>query len=751
MFRIIIQWANNKKEITIEEGDCIVIGRLKEKADVVIPDDCVSSQHCELSVRNNRLYVKDLSSTNGTFINGHKIHPGEYYLVAPANTLSLASPTHIRMEIITSRPSDEERIRETRTIHIEKDITTIGRDEDNDIVIPLPIISRHHARIIREGDRLYIEDLNSTNGTFVNGEKISGRVLLQPGAKISLGSYILNFERGRQLTGSSFSATLELKCIGSSFKIKDKCLVKNIHFAAKGGELIGIIGPAGCGKTTFLNILAGLLPESEGTVILNGEDLYENYDSLSVNIGYVPQDDIVHRELTVYQSLYYTAWLRLPSDTSPAEREEVVKRVIDELELKDAQNVIIGYPEKKGISGGQRKKVNMAQEWITKPSILFLDEPGTGLDPEGQEEVVKLLRKFADTGKIVVMVTHGIKNEEDARLFDKILIIAKGIQVYYGPPDGLFKFFGKKSISEIFGELKQIEKIENWHKKFIESDYYRELKNKISGIHRKEGYQNFVNVKKRVSLLSQFNALVSRYIKRKISDRMQTLFLILQAPVIGFIISQLFKRIDNAVLLLLVMSGIWFGLINSMREIVAERAIYRRERRANVKIIPYIGSKLYVLGSLALFQTIMLLLVSSIGVNGIWQKFPLLTGIIFLASIVSVAMGLMISSVVNTQETVVALIPIVVIVELIFCGGIKPISQFSRLFRNIAEIIPSKWAMEGVINIIGGVPSPLNPDVLSSASSVGFRSNLFSDFVFLICFFVFFTVLTMIFLKMKER
>lgn len=754
MYRIIIEWANNKKEITIKEGDCIVIGRTKKVADVTIPDDYITSRHCELSVRNGRLYVKDLKSTNGTFINNKKIPSDEFYVVAPADTLSLASATHVRIQIkekpIESKPAAEEILRGT-TIHIEKNITTIGRDVDNDIVVPLPIISRHHAQIIREDNQLYIEDLNSTNGTFVNGERISGRVALQPGARISLGSYILNFERGRQFTGSAFSTTLELKGIGLLYRIKDKCLVKNVHFAAKGGELIGIIGPAGCGKTTFLNILAGILPDSEGTVLLNGEDLYENYDSLSINIGYVPQDDIVHRELTVYQSLYYTAWLRLPSDTTVAEREETVEKTLEELRLKEARDVIIGYTEKKGISGGQRKKVNMAQEWITKPSIIFLDEPGTGLDPHGQREVVKLLRSFADTGKIVVTITHGIDNEANARPFDKILVMAKGEQVYFGPPKELFRFFGKDCIGDIFNELEEPTQVERWHKKWIESEHYRNLRQKITGVKKKEGYQNLVDAKKRVSLTAQYSALVSRYITRKISDRTQSLFLLLQAPLIGLIINQLFDKIAMDVLLLLVMSGIWFGLINSMREIISERAIYRREKRANIKMLPYITSKLSVLGLLAFFQTIMLLGVSGIRIGAIWENFPLLFLVIFSASMVSIALGLTFSSLVNTQEAVVAIIPIVIIAELIFSGGIKPLSKFSEPLKAIANVMPSKWAMEGAINAVKGIPNSYNPKKLLTASDFGFQTNLVLDFILLTCFFAFFTILTMIFLKMKER
>ncbi len=741
MFKVTIEWNDKAEEIELEEGKSRILGRSKEYAQFVIDDARISRRHCLLSLENNNLYIQDLGSANGTYVNAQKIEPNIRVRVTPEDSIQLTRAGLVRIKL-----SAYEEHFETgeRKIYIDRDLLTIGRTEDNDIVIPLPTISRHHARITREDDKVFIEDLNSTNGTFVDGKKITDKALLTPGVQISLGSYNLKLETRNKLTGTSFYSSLELLGVGLSYSVVDKCLVDNVNIYAMGGELIAIIGPAGCGKTTLLNMLAGLLPESEGNVFINGEELYENYDRLSVNIGYVPQDDIVHRELTVYQSIYYTAWLRLPADTTKEERLKAVEDVLNELKLTEVRNVIVGYPGKKGISGGQRKKVNMAQEWITKPSIIFLDEPGTGLDPYGYREVMELLRKCADDGKIVLTITHNIENEADALYFDKILVLARGKQIYFGPPREMFSFFGKDCVSKIFMELEQPSDVDKWQKKFLASGLARNLKQKIGGHSYTPGDKNLSDTAKRISFTTQFNALFSRNITRKISDRAQTLFLLLQAPIIGLIISQLYTNLNIVVLLLMVMSGIWFGLINSIREIIGERAIYQRERRANVKILPYLLSKFTVLGLLAFSQTIMLLLFVGLSVREIWGIFPLLSVLVFLSIMVSIGFGLLISSIVNTQESAIAIMPIVIIVELIFAGGIKPLSEFSSVLKGIAHLIPSKWAMEGAVNIA-------KESLKISPAYIGFQTNLAIDFVFLAGFIVFFSLLIMIFLKMKER
>lgn len=748
MFRVIVICADKViEEKILNKGDSIIIGRSGEYADVIIPDDHISKKHCRIFVRGGSLYIEDLGSTNHTFVNNVQLGVCNPVTINPVDEIQLTRSGRSRIKV--KKEIDRSEIG-SREISFDKDLLTIGRAEDNDIVIPLPAVSRYHARIIRQDNRLFIEDLNSTNGTFVNGVKITERVEVAPGARISLGSYILSIKSPEKLTGSSLGVSLELKGIKLAYAVKGRYIIKDANFVAKNGELVGVIGPAGGGKTTFMNILAGLYPDSEGRVLLNGEDLYENYESFCTSIGYAPQDDIIHSELTVFQSLYYTARLRLPEDTTEEERLLRVEQVLKELGIEHIKNSIIGSVEKKIISGGERKRVNIGQELISEPCVLFLDEPVTGLDPGWRRDVVKHLRKLADSGKIVIAITHDVQDEESASYFDKIVVIADGKQVFFGPGKDLFRFFGKKYIADIFEELeKDSEKVEYWHKKFLASHHYKKLREKITGIPLKKSYQNPAVMHKRTSMMSQFSALVSRYIKRKISDRMQPLFLLLQAPIIGLILALLYDKLKTDVLLFMGMSAIWFGLMNSMREIVSEKAIYRREKMVSVKDLAYTFSKIYVLGLLGLFQSIALLVVAGTGILDIWRNFPLLFIVLFLSTLVSITMGLAISALIPRESSLVAIIPIIMVIELIFGGIIKRLSELGPL-EHLANVIPSRWTMESLINVVPGLPSP-DPRFCSAREYFGFGGSLILDIIILVVLSLFFFILTNLFLQLKEK
>ena len=732
MYKVKIIWGKNVIEKILMENKSIIIGR--ENSDVIIEDKYISKAHCKIYIKEGNLYIEDLNSTNGTYINGKRIEKHVPYIITPHDVIQLTKSGIVEIKIYKS-------YKETK-ISEDKKIINIGRAKDNDIVIELPTVSRYHARIIKEGKKLYIEDLGSTNGTFVNGKRVYGKVEIVPGAKISLGSYLLEVEAEEKLKHSSLiEEGVELIGIGLSYYVKGKPILEDVNFFAKSGELIGIIGPSGGGKTTFLTILAGYLPKSKGSVILNGEDLYKNFDSLCVNIGYAPQDDIVHSELTVFQSLYYTAKLRLPEDTTKKERIERVKKVLEELGIFHIKDTQIGSPERKIISGGERKRVNIAQELISDPPILLLDEPATGLDPHWRKDVVEHLRKLADSGKIVIAITHDIKDKESASYFDKIALIAGGKLIYFGPSNELFNFFGKEDIAEIFKEINDPLKREKWYKKFMNSKYYKELIKKISHLPQINKFQEFKKVEKKRNIFKQLITLTQRYFLRKISDRLNTLFLLLQAPVVGLILSFLFNKLDETSLLLLGISGCWFGLFNSMREIVSERTIYKREAKVGIQTLPYISSKIVVLGLIALIQSFTLIVALGIKMKDVWAHFPLIFLILLLSIFVSTSLGLLISSIIPRQEPVIPLILLITIFQLVFCGILKPLNEMPLFMRIFADITPSRWVIEALFNVVGE----------KTGSYFGFGTNLLPDIFILIAFFISFFILCNISLKMQKE
>ena len=210
-------------------------------------------------------------------------------------------------------------------------------------------------------------------------------------------------------------------------------------------EFVGLLGPSGAGKSTLMDSLNGMRPASSGQVLVNNLDLYQHLESLKQSIGYVPQDDIIHRELTVYSTLYYVARLRLSRDISTKEINQIVGEVMDVTGLSERRDVPISQ-----LSGGQRKRVSIAVELITKPSVIFLDEPTSGLDPATEEKVMKLFRQIAESGRTVILTTHAMEN---VKLFDKLVLLMRGKLVFYGKPDEALAHVGAESFKELYDKL----------------------------------------------------------------------------------------------------------------------------------------------------------------------------------------------------------------------------------------------------------------------------------------------------------
>src|SRR6059058_395077 len=227
---------------------------------------------------------------------------------------------------------------------------------------------------------------------------------------------------------------------GGSIKLLD-----DIGLTIQPNEFVGLLGPSGAGKSTLMDALNGMRPASSGFVLINNLDLYRHLDSLKQSIGYVPQDDIIHRELTVYRTLYYVARLRLSRDVSGREIDQIVNEVMDVTGLSERRDVPVAQ-----LSGGQRKRVSIAVELITKPSVIFLDEPTSGLDPATEEKIMRLFRQIAESGRTVILTTHAMEN---VRLFDKIIVLMRGRLVFFGKPEDALAHLGAANFKELFDKL----------------------------------------------------------------------------------------------------------------------------------------------------------------------------------------------------------------------------------------------------------------------------------------------------------
>ena len=408
------------------------------------------------------------------------------------------------------------------------------------------------------------------------------------------------------LTDGRAGVVLEVRNVTVS--LPHKCLLQNVSLVIHPGELVGLMGASGAGKTTLLNALNGYVAPTEGEVLLNGQDLFGSYRDFAPFIGYVPQDDIIHRDLTVFEALYYSARLRLPRDTSDAEIEMRIQTVLKDLELEGTEDVLIGSPDKKGISGGQRKRVNLAMELLTDPRILFLDEPTSGLSSQDAEVVVRLLRALADRGKTILVTIHQ-PSLEVFRLLDNLVLLAKdsgsndpGRLVYYGPafPDGIAFFNGGKGTAnassapeDIFRGLAQ-RLATAWEGAYRASAYFAEYvvqreqqasATPALAITRESEPAPFLE-----KLLFQWGTLIRRGFTIKVRDRISSAILLLQAPLVALLIVLVFgKQVNQSVtwetwplvsaslgtsLFIMALAALWFGASNAIREVAGEWTIY---------------------------------------------------------------------------------------------------------------------------------------------------------------------------------
>lgn len=723
-----IQQQENAKKV-------IKVGRAKDN-DIVVNNPSVGRYHAVIKVFNDYLIIEDLNSSNGTYVNGKKITSAK---ITEKDQVTLSK--NYKLDISSLKIKSD--TVKTPVSSVNKNTIFIGRSADNDIVLNNIKVSRRHAKLEKIGEDWYLEDLGSANKTFVNSKPIT-RIKIKPDDIITIGGLPLSlenlFKSKKQISGDVTLSTKKL-----TFKVKDKVIVDDITLTILPGEFVGLIGPSGAGKTSLMLMMNGIVKPTSGDVFINSQSLFSNYESFKGQIGYVPQDDIIHRELKVEESLKFTAKLRF-NNYSQTEINSQVDNVIKTLSLTEAKDTIIGSPEKRGISGGQRKRVNLGQELLTEPSILFLDEPTSGLDPKTDMDVMKLLKSIADKGKIVVLTTHSI-TVENFNILTHLVVLTKGGKLaYFGEANKAVNYFQVQNPYEIFDKLNE-KPPDYWQSKFKSSEYYQKFiisreseKIKLSSTRNK--YQTI----DRKLNINQFLTLSLRYLNIKLRDRISTLILLLQAPLIAFLISIVFSKQDEKVsaLFVLVIASIWLGCSNAAREIVSEQSIYKRERMVFLKIPSYILSKIFILAFLCYIQSVILsaITIPSLELN---TDFIKLSTFLFFISLSALLIGLFVSSLVSTNEAAMGLMPVILIPQVILGGLISKFADMSDFIQVIAALMISRWAFEGVL-ILEYKDS--NSYVINS---IGFNpDNLPIDLTVVFIFILLFYSLTVISLKKKE-
>lgn len=670
------------------------IGRSPEN-DIVINSPIVSVKHAELEISDGFFVIRDLNSTNGIYVNGNKTNSAVLMNGDIIRIDNINNPNENGILIMYSLVENDcdEKWNEIDLNNLEE--VAIGRKSDNDLVIFHSLVSKQHAKIKVYSNRVTIEDLNSTNGTYVNGNLLIKSQILKEFDNIIIGNTKIIYQDNK-LIYNTLSKGLKLDAIHISKVISDsngsgkKKILDDISISIKAGELVALIGGSGAGKSTFMDSLNGFRLPTEGSVFVNDDDFYRNYYSYKNIIGYVPQQDIVYDTLTVRDMLTYAARLRMPEDSTKSEIEERVNQVITDVELDGREDVYI-----KQLSGGQKKRASIAVELLADPKLFFLDEPTSGLDPGMERNLMKLLRKLADTGKTIILITHATAN---LHLCDKAVILGYGGKLcYFGPPKGALEFFDVEEYADIYDLINKESKV--WQERFRNSKYFMYYKPLVEKEIKRSKTKNREKVKR--SSIKQFFILAQRYLKLTVLDKQRFAFIILQAPLIAFLLSMVadkdsFKYFESSqqIIFTLACSAVWIGVLNSIQEICKERPIYKRERAVNLKLIPYIFSKLTILGFICLVQAGLLVVVFSALINQ--PKIHLLATLnleifitVFITIFTSTTMGLCVSTLVSNTDRAMGLAPIILIPQLLFTGLVFHLKGFSD---KIADLAISKWA-----------------------------------------------------------
>jgi ABC-type multidrug transport system ATPase subunit/pSer/pThr/pTyr-binding forkhead associated (FHA) protein len=610
---------------------------------------------------------------------------------------------------------------------------SVGRAPDNDIHLDGLQISNHHARLLISGGAVSIEDAGSTNGVYINGVRITGRRPVQARDIVQVGPFVLQADVQRGVAVFDTRSKTRIDVIDITKVVPNRSgggmikLLDDVDLTIQPNEFVGLLGPSGAGKSTLMDSLNGMRPATSGRVLINNLDLYQHLDSIKQSIGYVPQDDIIHRELTVYRTLYYVARLRLSRDVSTQEIDQIINEVMDVTGLSERRDVPVAQ-----LSGGQRKRVSIAVELITKPSVIFLDEPTSGLDPATEEKIMKLFRQIAESGRTVILTTHAMEN---VRLFDKIVVMMRGKLVWYGAPKEALEHVGASSFKDLYDKLEdpieerisklqplppnaskeqklafklQKEQIaeqvaEEWKQRFQKTpQYQRNIVQPLAGLKGQPPAAPAVSRRPTVTdSLRQWGTLARRYMEVLGRDKFNLLILFGQAPIIGFLTYLVVgnNQPRDFPYFMLALVAIWFGTSVSAREIIRERAVYNRERMVNLGLLPYVGSKLLVLSLIVGLQCILLFgTMKAFHYAGMMKLPPdslpdstaqLLTMI--LTGIVGIALGLFVSAIVRTSEMATSVVPLLLIPQILFSGLVGVPQGVSK---SIGTVMPATWAFD---------------------------------------------------------
>ena len=697
---------------------CWRLGRAADN-DFVINHASVSSRHAELELlEGGGVRLRDCSSRNGTYVGPDATRITEAELAGDELVwFSLTYKTPLAL-LLQQLQSGQPAADPGQQIALDRDVIRIGRAADNDVRLRPLAASRYHAEIRRGADgSVRIRDLGSKLGTRVGDRILRGEeatlgrdeIVEICGQRISFALPERN-EAGGQVATNRVGHSLQVDGLTLVLPTGQR-LVDDINLVVMPGELVAIMGPSGCGKSTLLNLCCGENRPTAGRILYDGVDLASSPESILPFVGYVPQDDLLHPDLTVEEVLRAHARIRLPADVGADEIEAKIEEVCRSIGLiddeRDLRKCLIGSSERKGLSGGQKKRVGLAMELLSDPRIVFLDEPTSGLSSFDTRQVVELLRQISIRQGIAIVVTIHQPSPSVYRLFDSVILLKAGRLAFAGPayPDAVAYFCpgcapaeaGPDAVMEALDREKAAELASRYER----SPYAARVAQRRQSAGAPPSLRDTVGRRRLTTLRTQWCAVLQRDLRSKRRDRQALAVLAAQPLCIGVLFGQLFASPDMqerwTAMFVCALVCFWFGLNLAARELVAERPRFRRERRGGLSPLAYLGAKLAVLALCGFAQVVLLLVLASVQIGSVDWPQPLVLGLGGITAFTGICAGLVTSVWARSEIGAVGLVPLQ-LVPMILLGGLlksySPGLTGSAVAQTLADLTPIRWAFE---------------------------------------------------------
>ena len=726
-----IRWHNGSTNYFPITKNQIVIGR-GPGADLRVPETLrfVSSQQAEVVKKDAGFFIRDLKSANGTLVNNQRIEPEQYHPLGNESIIRIGDDQFgISIGLTFINPlAGAESVQgfmqaAPATLLTKANSILIGRVENCDIVLDSAEVSRRHALVRQAGEKYILEDLDSTNGTYVNDEQIK-QVELREGDLIQISSYRLLFQGGKlapyqtsgmRLDVSALSRDAVTKRGNTSTPSAVWRILDDVTFSVLPREFVAVIGAADSEKSTLLEALTGVR-RGEGKVRLNGHDFYREYERFRSQIGYAPDSDILHGSLTVEKALDYVARLRLPLSLTPGERMNRVDAALETVALNSDE---VRATRISDLSVGDRKRVSIAAELLTDPKLIYLDEATAGLDPGLEKKMMHTLRRMADEGRTIILFTDATNHILQT---DHVAFLSEGRLVYFGPATEALEFFEVEEFADIYERIDR--KGDEGRKVFEEQKpeqhrkYVLERQKNIPAAPRHKSPQDVFGMD---DFFNQVRVLTRRAWDVIRSERGTLLLMFLLLPVAA-LLQLIFGKPDiltgnltiladpvgaanamsasytpflqtNIFIFMMGLTAVFAGMFLPLNDLIKERSIFTRERMAaSLNPLAYLSSKALIYSGFAFVQVLLYLLIISFGVdfpargayfNGALEIFIT----IFLTMLAGVGLGLIISAVSKSSQMAAYVFAALMIFQFLFAGALFDLRD------PLSYLSPTRWSV----------------------------------------------------------